>query len=306
MNLKSWVTTSLAALLLPAVVLVGSHQELQSSSSGLPPAFEDADGDGLDDALELTIGTSPELADTDADGYDDLLELTNELDPLIDEGSFLVPATSMWMKGYASGDIFVLQVALVHRGPVRNLNLVFADLFGTTTLVGPAARSFLRDVKLVQQFGNGWRLDSARFVLPRAYFQARGQSAIAVLGRTDGIACGKQLLIDDTWNTMAELVPDTTIRASANQGGSVGQNGTASGALFPVEPTDGAPANSISDEICVQVMAQRGTLPGSRVVMEVLDAYCDPLPNAFCLSGCATSLGDTVVSLDLLGLLGGI
>ena len=43
--------------------------------------LEDSDGDGLEDALELQLGTDPERADTDADGWDDLIELVHGTDP---------------------------------------------------------------------------------------------------------------------------------------------------------------------------------------------------------------------------------
>lgn len=42
----------------------------------------DSDGDGLDDRLELAIGTDPFNPDTDGDGYPDGLEILNHFDPL--------------------------------------------------------------------------------------------------------------------------------------------------------------------------------------------------------------------------------
>lgn len=42
----------------------------------------DKDGDGLDDKLELAIGTDPNLADTDGDGFPDGLEILNHFSPL--------------------------------------------------------------------------------------------------------------------------------------------------------------------------------------------------------------------------------
>jgi len=41
----------------------------------------DTDGDGLEDAVEVEIGTSPELWDSDGDGLGDRLELLSGLDP---------------------------------------------------------------------------------------------------------------------------------------------------------------------------------------------------------------------------------
>lgn len=44
--------------------------------------FIDSDGDGLDDLLELAIGTDPFNPDTDGDSYSDSLELRYHFDPL--------------------------------------------------------------------------------------------------------------------------------------------------------------------------------------------------------------------------------
>ncbi len=44
------------------------------------PASQDADGDGLSDAREWTLGTDPNLADTDRDGLDDRREWRAQLD----------------------------------------------------------------------------------------------------------------------------------------------------------------------------------------------------------------------------------
>lgn len=42
----------------------------------------DSDSDGLDDLLELAIGTNPFLADSDGDSHNDLLEIINHFNPL--------------------------------------------------------------------------------------------------------------------------------------------------------------------------------------------------------------------------------
>lgn len=43
----------------------------------------DADGDGMDDTLEKSMGTSPYTKDTDGDGYDDKTEIDTGHDPLV-------------------------------------------------------------------------------------------------------------------------------------------------------------------------------------------------------------------------------
>lgn len=53
---------------------------------GGEPREADTDGDGLDDAGEVSAGTNPRKADTDGDGLDDGWELEYGLDPLSAEG----------------------------------------------------------------------------------------------------------------------------------------------------------------------------------------------------------------------------
>ncbi|MEM7673026.1 MAG: hypothetical protein AAF212_06760, partial [Verrucomicrobiota bacterium] len=49
------------------------------------PAGLDSDNDGLDDDLEISIGTDPRSPDSDGDGLADLYEYQNGLDPLVDD-----------------------------------------------------------------------------------------------------------------------------------------------------------------------------------------------------------------------------
>ncbi|MBI1292447.1 DUF1565 domain-containing protein [bacterium] len=48
-----------------------------------PFLVEDTDGDGLSDAVEISLGTNPNLADTDGDGIVDSIEVANGTDPLV-------------------------------------------------------------------------------------------------------------------------------------------------------------------------------------------------------------------------------
>ena len=54
--------------------------------TGSDPTIADTDGDGLEDGVESTIGTSAHYVDTDLDGLDDEWEHVNGLDPLSDSG----------------------------------------------------------------------------------------------------------------------------------------------------------------------------------------------------------------------------
>ena len=54
--------------------------------TGSDPTIADTDGDGLEDGVESTIGTSARYVDTDLDGLDDEWEHVNGLDPLSASG----------------------------------------------------------------------------------------------------------------------------------------------------------------------------------------------------------------------------
>ena len=54
--------------------------------TGSDPTIADTDGDGLEDGVESTIGTSAHYVDTDLDGLDDEWEHVNGLDPLSASG----------------------------------------------------------------------------------------------------------------------------------------------------------------------------------------------------------------------------
>ena len=82
----------------PEVVVEDEPQEGGAPTDPiLPPDEEaelpDADGDGLDDAMERSLGTNPSVADTDGDGLSDSDEVqiynTDPINPDTDGDSYL-------------------------------------------------------------------------------------------------------------------------------------------------------------------------------------------------------------------------
>ena len=72
----------LSLIVMLALLLGLPHLAALSGSLALPAKpIEDGDDDGLDDELELQLGTDPLDADTDADGWIDLVELIHGTDP---------------------------------------------------------------------------------------------------------------------------------------------------------------------------------------------------------------------------------
>ena len=71
----------LSLLVLLALLLSLPSQAARGSLTEPSIAIEDGDGDGLEDELELQLGTDPLSADTDADDWNDLTELVHGTDP---------------------------------------------------------------------------------------------------------------------------------------------------------------------------------------------------------------------------------
>ncbi len=74
-------------LLLALVLSLPAEAVFKLSNPASVMMTEDDDGDGLDDELEIQLGTDPSDPDTDADGWDDLAEVINGTDPC-DETNF--------------------------------------------------------------------------------------------------------------------------------------------------------------------------------------------------------------------------
>jgi hypothetical protein len=92
------------------LILVGHQQVLAGSTTGLPPGkppLIDSDADGLDDELEVELGTDPYAADTDGDGYDDSAELLAGSDPN-DPKDYPI-GNSVIVAGQAAGKITTQQ-----------------------------------------------------------------------------------------------------------------------------------------------------------------------------------------------------
>ena len=80
------------------------------------------------------------------------------------------------------------------------------------------------------------------------------------------------------------------------------------GGLVPVDPGDppSEEEDGKKDHVCLQSLQAIANLGAGRILYQVTSATCDPLPGALCFPAtCAASAGDTVVGIDVVGLLGG-
>jgi len=283
----------------------------------------DADGDGLDDLLEMRLGTAGDMADTDADGWSDLQEIMSGCDPLVanPSQSFPNPDTSLYFNLYAMGNDCVLEVYAQNHSGVATFGMVRALEQNMVTYQGWDLANFLVDQVALPTTDPQWTIDRARFLIPTQWLIQQGTISIAAQVVMDQAVLAHAVTLCEVNGVLAQWVPvnlfavstpNTAITASqfgsAGGGhGNVGSNGSgASGGLFPVEPSgDGPPQSGSSDQVCLQVLQPIAYLGSGRVAYQVSDAYCDPLAGAVCLVGCAATLGDTIIGIDIVGLLGG-
>ena len=97
------------------------------------------------------------------------------------------------------------------------------------------------------------------------------------------------------------------IRIPAGDLGRSTGDGDPAGGISPLEPAGGGepPHPGNADEVCVQTLEAIGNMGGGRVAYRVTEAACSPMANAVCFTGCASSVEDIIIGIDIIGLLGG-
>ncbi|RMH04883.1 MAG: hypothetical protein D6702_02035 [Planctomycetota bacterium] len=291
-----------------------------AAGSGTLVTLADTDGDLLDDALELRLGTDPNFADKDQDGRTDLEEYLLGSRPNVwDDPQFLPGGcTSFRFEVYQNGPDFVLEFFALVSNQVHSLALHRADPAGERVFtfrdLMPKVVDSIRQPTSIP----GFDVQRLRVRVQSSWFESRSSVAFAAVVAADNVLLGDSVILTHADQRLAEVVmrmPEGTPRGSApghnrigaaELGGSPITGGNEkTGGLFPVDPGDPGTSSGTADEVCVQTLVPIGNLGGGRVQYVVADATCDPEPGAICMPGCAATKDDLIIGIDVVGLLGG-
>ncbi len=296
-------------------------------------ALADSDGDGLDDALEMRLGTDPALADTDTDQVSDLEELLRGSDPAAFNapGSVPSPTAQLRIEVYQVGADFILQVFALRQSGVSDFRLYRTLDWGIKGFTYSSLTNRIVDLVSTPATVPGWTMDRLRLQVPSSWFDLHPAASFTVEGIVDGQHLADQVFLTHAGSEVAEayaMMAAQGVRHShalanlsllglpsesgggATSGGGSGNSTSGGGGvvgLSPVEPVGEAPPPSrgTPDEVCLQLLAPSANLGNGRVQYTVVDASCNASPGSLCLAGCALTVGDTLVGIDVVGLLGG-
>lgn len=291
-----------------------------SGASGAP--LVDCDGDGLDDILEVRIGTDPTVADTDQDGLTDLQEIMSGSAPLVYEAPGTHPPadTALYFNVYSNGQDFILDIYGQNATSIYEFQLVRALPTSLRTFGYAQLLPYFVDTASFASNSSGWHIDRIRYRLPASWFATQPTVSIAAQVVMDQAILAQAVTLTHAGSELGQLVWESmfaTVRprtyvdsnalgsGSGNSGNSNSGSGNPSGGLVPVDPGEGPPQSGTQDAVCLQSLEAIANLGAGRILYQVTSAACDPLPGALCLAGCSATSGDTVVGIDVVGLLGG-
>ncbi|TAH37056.1 MAG: hypothetical protein EYC70_08725 [Planctomycetota bacterium] len=316
----SFTALSVGGLLAGLGLLPSSGRDLHASDEGWVPLL-DTDGDGLDDALEVRLGTAVDLADTDGDGYTDTEEMVLGADPLVAQDTIAAAAPALYVDAYALGNELYVQTFLLSRSYVIGLASFWVLHDRTMTVPSGQLRRYQVETGLAPAPNTPqWRLRSVTYRLPRSAFESAGESSLAYRAITDDMLVTDQIPFTMVDGILVQLRPmslytgDNNVgigslvtggSAHLNQGGGGGEPGGGTGGLFPLEPGEGSIGENRPDQVCYQVLVPIANLGGGRVLYQVVDASCESMAGAICFATCSATVGDQYVLLDVVGLLGG-
>ncbi|MDA1259033.1 MAG: hypothetical protein O3A20_00265, partial [Planctomycetota bacterium] len=118
-----------ALLAAAAVGLTSTHNGIQAKQANSSVPFQDDDLDGLDNAMEVRLGSNPFKANVDGDGLNDLAEILLGTDPSVADSNASLPALSprVQLEAYQVGGSFVLQSFMLRKRSVKSVHFYIAQ-----------------------------------------------------------------------------------------------------------------------------------------------------------------------------------
>jgi len=279
--------------------------QLVAMTSGLQ-SMTDTDGDGLDDVLEVLLGSSITDANTDNDSLSDLEEHLMGSDPLVYDsvGQLSQIQRELKLDVYSNGADVVIQVSGLYSQGITGFRLYAANENSSVRIPLRLLAAFQSDVRQFSTNLAGFQAVVYRFKLPAQLFHRSSAMAIGVTANVDNMGLGVQSHLLSVSGKLLEYrdFPSFGVQGLSSGGGA---SGGASGGLFPTSPGDQMPGEISLGQICVQSLQEIASLGGSQKLYQVTDSYCDFMPRAACFSSCSSAIGGSVVGIDIVGLLGG-
>jgi hypothetical protein len=261
----------------------------------------DTDNDGLDDVLEVLLGTSMTDADTDNDSLSDLDEHLGGTDPLVFDAPGRPAPISRELKVdvYSNGADVVVQISGLFTQGISGLKLFAANETRFAQIRPRLLAAFQSDSRSFSSNIANLSAKVYRIKLPAQFFHNSPAMAIGATANLDGVGYGSQSQLLSYANHLIEYRDAATFGRSSQSGGG------STGGLFPTSPGGSMPGEISLGQVCVQSLQEIASLGGGQKLYQVADSYCDYLPNAACFSSCAGAIGNSVVGIDIVGLLGG-
>lgn len=302
MNSPSRTAITLAGAAALGLLALGSGPDavLRASGPSSQPLV-DSDGDGLHDLLELRLGTRYDQSDSDGDGASDLEEYLSRRDPLVPNpfSDALLDGPSVRLNLYEEAGTTYVQFFACFENDLSAASLGFGNQQFERWLPGMRALPSMLDRSVVQSAGApSMHIIAATYPVDSGKLNAMLPGALGVVALIDGQFVGDELPMIVVGAEAME------VRALDSQGQTPTTNSPLG--LFPAMPEPQPQRDGNANEVCVQQLLVAGSLNGGRLLYTVGEAYCDFLPTAVCVADCRLTEGDSVVGLDIPGLLGSL
>jgi hypothetical protein len=267
-------------------------------------ASDDADGDGLPDALELKLGTEIDLVDSDADGFSDSEEVARGSIPTRGTSVPGNEQVALSIDAYKQHDkIHALTALYFADGDLRS-RVFTVGLLNGDALAPVPIQDFrgTRPIVVLPGSTPGSRVVMIDPVLPSSSMQLTGSLSFWATLASQG------------HYVAADAVNLTLVNGDIYEHVFVGYHtglpdpqpnvGMGVGGVYQPLGAGSSQSSATQGEICAQTTVIVGMV-GSVITQEVVAAHCVPGWDAYCSSACPQTVGSTIKVIDPATLLGG-